>query len=821
MSGILQDFRYTLRRLQKSPGFTALAVVTLALGIGATTAVFSLVDGILLRPLLFPRADRLVAIDSLEFPPGVASTNLAAANHIDTSYPNFFDWKKQQRTFESLASFDDAPRLFSRPDQEGARVLRAARVSANLFSTLGVAPALGRAFTADEEQPGHRVVILSHELWVSDFGSSPSAIGQTVKISDELSTIVGIMPAGFYYPTDDPVLFFTTYAADAEGSNPRIWHRDEDRLSIVGRLKPGVDSKQASADLNAIERGLTQQYSENRYRSGAALTPLLEYAVGGVRPALTLLLAAVGAVLLIGCSNVAGLLLARASQRKAELALRTALGAGRARIVRQLLVEATLLAAAGGISGIGLASLLLRIGLRSIPSGLPRLYSVEINSRVQVFAVLVSAATVSLCGLLPAWRSSQLAPVNALREAGHGITGGRRRSRLHHTLVVVETALGFVLLVASGLLIKSLLNRLRVPPGFDTQHTLSFDVALTNKRYPDPAKIPFFDKLLPQLAALPGVQSVGAGHPLPTHSASNGDSTPLTISGHLDSPNDPPTAVASAVIPGYFETLSIPLIRGRILTAHDNDPKAAPVALINQSFARRYFPSEDALGRYFTPQVAGPAVARQIVGIVGDTRTEDLQPPPQPQFFLPYAQDSNHQRPVVVMRVFGDPLSYENSVRRVVANIDKDPAVFGYHTFIDQINTESAQSRFDALLVSGFGAIALLLSAVGLYSVLSFVVSERSRELGLRMAFGATRSDLLRVVLKRGLAIAAIGILLGASVSIFAARWIADMLFNVAVLDGSVLFGVSAVLLVVSTVAALVPALRAAHLDPMVMLRNE
>ncbi len=823
LSTVVQDLTYAVRQFRRSPGFTAMVVLTLAIGIGATTVIFSLVDGILLRPLPFPQADRLVGVTTLDFPPGVAPTNLSAADSLPTSYPDFFDWRRETRCFEALASYDPTARLFSKAAGEDAEVITGGRVSANLFSTLGVLPVLGRTFTADEEQPGHRVAILSHELWVSDFASAPDAIGQTVKISDVPYTVVGVMPSGFHYPIGQPALFWSTYAIDAEGSEPETSYRDRDRLAIVGRLRAGVGLQQALAEMNSIQRGLAQSYPEDLNKLGVSVAPLLNEAVADVRSVLTLLSAAVGAVLLIGCANVAGLLLARANGRRAEVALRAALGASRVRVIRQLLVEALLLALAGGGAGILLSVGLLRVALRFIPWDLPRLYSISIDGRVLAFAVALSAATALIFGLLPAWRMSRLDPANALRELASNATSGRRRNRLQHTLVVGQTALGFTLLIGSGLLIKSLVRMLHVEPGFDSKHTLFFDVALTNKRYPVPTKVAFYDKLLPELAALPGVEQVSAGHPRPDSSAWS-VWTNVAIPGFGASPLDPPGAEATATTPGYFETLSIPLLRGRTFTPQDNDAKSAPVAVISQSFARKYFPVEDPIGRYFTPTFdhsGDPVVARQIIGIVGDTRASDLWDAYEPRFYLPYAQNPSHQRPDVVMRVLGDPHSYEDAARKIVARFDPDAPLFGYHTFADNIALQSAQPRFEAFVVSGFAAIALLLSALGLYAVLSYVVTERMRELGLRMALGASRSDLLWLVLTRALVLASLGIVLGGLASIYATRLITDALFNVTPLDWSVFMIVTLVLMLVSTIAALAPAVRAANVDPMRTLREQ
>jgi predicted permease len=456
-----------------------------------------------------------------------------------------------------------------------------------------------------------------------------------VKISDQPSTIVGVMPKGFHFPVGDPVYFWATFAAYTEGPSPVTSMRGEDRLSIIGRIKKSAGAKQALADLNTIQRNLADQYSENTYRLGVLIAPLLEESVADARTGLSLLFAAVGTVLIIGCTNVAGLLLARANGRQSEIAVRTALGASRLQVLRQLLVEALLLAFAGGALGIPMSLALLRIGLRFIPSDVPRLYAVSIDARVLTFAIVLSIATALAFGLIPAWKMSRSDPASSLRDGGATTTSGRRRNRVHHALVVAETALGFILLICSGLLIRSVVKVLVVDPGFDT-HTVAFDVALTRTRYPDPSKVRFYDKLLPAIAALPGVEKVSAGHPTPFRGPSW---TNCFIAGFPTEGWNIPTATDAVVEPGYFETLSIPLIRGRIFDQHDNDAKSAPVAVINQSFAKEYFPGKDPIGHYFTPQLdrkpGDPRIARQIVGIVGNTRNGDLSSPYLPEFSCP------------------------------------------------------------------------------------------------------------------------------------------------------------------------------------------
>ena len=822
-SGFVADARFATRQLRRSPGFALAAVITLAIGIGATTAIFSLVDGILLRPLPFPRVDRLLAVETLEFPPGVAPTNPAAANYLNTSYPDFFDWQRQNRTFESLASYDTIYRLFSKKDGTHADVMIGGRVSANLFSTLGVRPALGRDFTAEEELPGHRVVILSHELWVSAFNASRDVLGETVRISDVPYTIIGVMPADFHYGTLKPGLYWSTYSIDTEGQFHVTGQRDSNNLDVVGRLKDGVTAQQALADLNRIQRGLAQQYTEDRFKLAAAVMPLLDQSIADYRGPLTFLFISVGVLLLIGCANVAGLLLARANRRQPELALRTALGAGRGRIVRQLLVEALLLALSGGLLGIALAFSLLRIGVHLVPGDFPRLYNAALDGRVLAFAVVLSAVTSIVFGMLPAWRMSRQDPAHTLRESGLHMTSGRRRNRLHQLLVVGQTALGFTLLIGSGLLIRSFVNVLRIEPGFETKNRLFFDVALTNARYPVPMKVAFYEKLIPKIAALPGVQRVSAAHPLPILWGRD-SAMKIDIAKHPASPDNPAMAVAVAALPGYFETLSIPLVRGRTFVAHDNDPNSARVAVINQSMAQKYFPNEDPVGEYFTPvfeHSTEPIVARQIIGIVGNTRSDDAWEPYSPQFFLPYAQVPSHQRPLVVMQVSGDPRSYEDTMRKLAAQLDPDEPLFNYQTFEEGIDQQAAQSRFEAAIVSGFSGIALLLSAIGLYAVLSYVVSERMRELGLRMAFGATRSDILQLVLKRAAILAGLGVITGVVASLWTTKFVSDLLINVAPLDRSVFLIVTLLLVGVSMMAALAPALRAARVDPVRSLREE
>jgi putative ABC transport system permease protein len=824
LTGVLQDITISIRQLRRSPTFTVAAIVTLALAIGATTSIFTLVDGILLRPLPLPEPDGLVAINTLEFPPGTSPNGPQAGYAQGSSYPDFFDWQGQNHTFESISSYEENSRLFSKSNGDGAQVIHCGRVSANLFSTLGVAPELGRTFSPEEEKPGHRVVILSHELWVSAFGSSRDVIGQVVNVSHEPSIIVGVMPSGFHYPVNQPALFWATYAANTEGPFPITSIREDNDLNIVGRLKPGVTMKQALADLNTIQRQLAQQYPVDRNRSAVLLRPLLDEQVEDIRGALTLLSASVSVVLLIGCANVAGLLLARATSRRSELALRTSLGASRVRIIRQLLIESLLLALGGGLLGFFSSIAFVRVGIRLVPGDVPRLFNVSIDARVLLFAVALSCATAVVFGLLPALRNSRSDPAHFLRDRGITMTSGRKRNRLHYTLVVFETALGFALLIGSGLLIKSMMNLFHLCPGFDTSQTLHFDVALTQARYPDPSKVEFYKKLLPELERIPGVIRVSAGHPMPG-GGGGGSWNRFSVAGHADPPDNLPSCTVHVAMPGLFETVSIPLLWGRTFTERDNLATAPPVAIVNRAFVRKFLPNEDPIGHYLTPHFeysTEPIIARQIIGVVGDTLSGDpWEDPYQPDIFLPYAQYPTHPRPRVIMKVSGDPISYRRTIQEVAKRIDPEALVFDYGTFSDRVGEVAMQPRFEAALVSAFAAIALVLSAVGLYAVLAYIVAERTRELGLRIAFGASRSDILVIVLWRALSLTLLGVLAGAGASLLFVKLVSGFLFRVQPLDASTFATVTLTLLSVSVFAALAPAIRAAWVNPIRTLREQ
>jgi putative ABC transport system permease protein len=690
-----------------------------------------------------------------------------------------------------------------------------------------VAPVRGRDFRRDEEKPGNRVVILSHELWVSAFNSSESIIGRQIKLSDEPYTVIGVLPAGISFPFVAPAALelWTTPALDAAGKDPSTEQRGWNQLDTVARLKPGLTETQAEAEMNSIQRDLAKSYADtNATETAARVGPLLQETVGNVRPALRILFAAVAALLLIACANVAGLLLARGSSRQPELAVRAALGASRSEITLQLLVESLLLSLVGGVAGIMVATLTLKGLLLVIPKNLPRLDNIVINGPVLAFAIGVSVLTGIVFGLLPARRLARLDPALALREGTRTSTSGRRQHRLHSALVIAETALGLVLLAGAGLLIRSFLHILSADPGFNPQHVLTFRVGVSDKSYPEQKRIQLYDQLLSRLKALPGAKDATAAFPLP-FSGGNMSIT-FDIQGRPSPPGAGPDARASVIEPDYFQTLEIPLLQGRVLTQQDDRADAPPVIVINEALAKKYFPNEDALGKRLQTgfdkddDPAKPGKWREVVGVVANVKRLGAAELPLPEYYVPYGQAAVTP-PYVALRVNGDPASYANAVNGVVASLDKELPVYRVRTLEENVANASAQPRFQTLLLTGFAAIALLLAAIGLYAVLSYMVSQRTHEIGLRMALGAQRGNVLQMILRRGVSLAVIGVGLGIAISALLTRFLASLLYGVKPLDAVTFVSVSAILLAVSAMASLVPAARAAGLDPMKTLRDQ
>ena len=821
MPDLITHLRFALRQQRRNPGFALTAILTLAIGIGATTAIFSMFYGVLLRPLPYSQSDRLVAMIPQTTRPG-------AAEHADdeASYPNFRDWRDQAHSFASMASYHSESLVLNATGSNAARNLQIAVVSSDFFRVLGVTPALGRDFTRNEEQAGSRVVVLSHELWVSAFDASTSIVGQQVRLSDETYTVAGVLPEGIGFPfvAPTPIELWTTPALDAVGKHPSTEQRGWSQLDIIARLKSGVPLSQAEAEMNSISRNLAAAYPDsNANQTSVRITSLLQQTVGNERPALYILFGSVAALLLIACANVAGLLLARGSSRQSELAVRSALGASRTEVTMQLLMESLLLSVLGGVAGILLAQIMLKGLLQFVPRNLPRVDGIAINLPVMVFALGVSVLTGILFGLLPARRLAKLDPALALQNGTRTSTSGRNQHRLHSVLVIAETALGLVLLVGAGLLIRSFMHLLASDPGFNPQHVLTFRVGVTDKTYPEAKRIEFYRQLLARLDTLPGVKSATAAFPLVF--SGGGMQISFKIQGHPVTTGNQPDARASVVEPDYFQTLEIPLLRGRFLTPHDNEANAPPAIVINEALARKYFPNEDALGKriqsgFDEGEEGQPGVWREVVGIVANVKRLGMTEPAAPEYYVPYGQAAITP-PYVAMRVSGDPASYANSVAAVVASIDKELPVYRVRTLEENVSTASAQPRFQTLLLTAFAGIALLLAAVGLYAVLSYMVVQRTHEIGLRMALGAQRGNVLKLILNRGITLAVIGVASGIAASALLTRFLGSMLYGVKPLDPITFLCVAALLLAVSAVASLVPASRAARLDPMKTLRDQ
>jgi len=700
-------------------------------------------------------------------------------------------------------------------------MLDAPVVSAEFFRVLGVRPLLGRDFLPADERPGVHVAILSYALWQSAFGGARDILGRPITLDGQSHVVAGVMPAGFVFPIQNPApSLWTTLADDAEGDKPRTAQRGFDSLDVVARLPPGATLAQAHAELSVIARSIAAQYPDtNKPYTAAIVQPMLEHVAGDFRPALRLLFGAVILVLLIACANVAGLLLARATRRRGEIALRSALGAGRGKIIRQVLMESVLLSLCGGALGVALSSWALDALLHFVPSDLPRASQISVDGTVLVFVTAVSLLTGLLFGVVPAWRMSRLDPALALRDGGRSMTAGRGQHRLHNWLVIAETAIGLVLLVGSGLLIRSFVHVLHVDPGFDARHVLTARLTVPLARYTQPQRLQFYDRFLGKLGMLPGVQSAAAAFPLPLMRGNIGIS--IQIEGHPTAPGDAPSEQLAVVTPDFFRALRIPILSGRAFTPRD-DSKGPPVIIINARFARKYFPGENPIGKHIKPGLSDgitPEAMREIVAVVGNVKRQSLTAEAEPIYYLPYAQ-AIITSPMLAIRTAGDPASLIGPLRAALANEDKDIPLYGVETLEAAASNAAAQPRFQTLLLACFAGMALLLSAIGLYAVLSYMVAQRTFEIGVRMALGAQRADVLRMIVRRGLTLALAGIAIGLAAATLLTRLMTGMLYGVEPLDPVTFAAVAAILLVVSLAASSAPAWRAAQLDPTRTLRD-
>ncbi len=738
------------------------------------------------------------------------------------SYPDFFDWRSQNKSFSALASLHDND--FTLTGNGEPQHLTGEVVSADFFRVLGVRPALGRDFTNDDEKPGAHVVLLSHTLWESAFGSASDIVGRAITLDNKSYTVVGVMPKGFEFPIQNPApVLWTSLGDDAydPSGDPMTSERGAHLLDVIGRLKPEVIADQARGDLEVLAHNLAAQYPDtNRHFVGAVVTTELESLVGDTRPVLRILFGAVTFVLLIACANVAGLLLARSSRRRSEFAVRAALGASRSQIVRQMLVESVAIALCGGVAGLALATGLLRGLLRLVPSDVPRLGQVSVDGNVLAFAMAISVMTGLLFGVLPAWRTSRVNPSSAMRDGNRTATTGRGQHRLQNSLVVAQTAIGLVLLVASGLLIHSFVRVLQVDPGFDRRNVLIASLSLPDSRYTSAQQTQFYQQLVARVRALPGVKSASAGWPLPL--SQSGMRISFDIEGHPLPEGDRNTARVTLANPGYFATLRIPVLRGREFQDSDN-AKATPVVIVSESFAQKYFSNEDPIGKHITPGLSDDTVKevpREIIAVVGDVKSGGLKKDIAPEYYLPFAQ-AVVMSPRLVVRTVADPVALIAPLRGLVAEIDRNLPLYDVKTMDEMVSRSAAQPRFQAMLLTCFAAIALLLSAVGLYGLLSYLVVQRTLEIGVRIALGAQRGSVLGMFLRKGLMLAAIGLAIGIALSIALTRLMSGLLFGVRPTDPLTFVVVSMVLLLVSFLASSLPAYRASTLDPMTTLRDQ
>jgi len=799
-----QDVRYGLRMLAKHPGFTGIAVLTLALGIGANTAMFSVIEAVLLRPLSYSNADQLVSVASMWERGGVTTP-------YSCSPPDFFDWRDQNRSFSSMFAFHTSERALTGRGE--AKRLRAVVTTAGIFPTLKVHPIIGREFTAEENRKGaNHVAILGYGFWQADFGGLPDAIGKTIELDSEPYKIIGVMPRDFRFPLRDSDAYLPI------GFDDKVMtQRGAHYLSVLGRLKPGVSVAQANEDLVAIMAELRRLYPDKDGKWGVQAERWSRRLVGDIRPALLVLLGAVGLVALSACANVSNLLLARATVRQREMAMRRALGAGRLRIVRQILTESLMLAICAGAASLLLAHWALLGIVRFGPKDIPRLASVGLNTAVLTFTLGVSVVSALLFALIPAMRSSRMEVGSLLKMSG---SSSREAGRARSILLVGEVAFSMMLLAGAGLLVRSFVGLRSLNPGFDPQGVLTLDVSVPDAHYKNSLALEdYWDQALAKLRGLPGVTSVDAVTPLPL----SGDdfSSSFSVEGRNIPEKDQQSAELRWATPHYFRTLGIPLRKGRTFTDADR-LGAAGVLLISETAAHMFFPAGDAIGQKIDFGAGGGYEKNkgEIVGVVGDVRHFGLDAPIAPTFYVPLSQ-AGMDGASLVIRAQASPAALGQPARKLIQEIDRD-ALVGEPVMFDSLLADSLGQRlFYMMLLGAFAALALVLAAVGLYGVISYSVAQRTQEIGIRVAMGAARWQVLSMVMKNGLEFVLLGLAAGQGMALMLHRTMQGLLVGVSATDALTLLVAAAVLLLVAIVACYVPAWRAARMDPLVALRFE
>jgi putative ABC transport system permease protein len=813
METFWQDIRYGIRMLFKAPSVSIVATIALALGIGANTAIFSVVNAVLLRPLPFSNSETLMNVWETDSTRGYQRGS--------ASYPNFVDWRDQSHSFERMSTYHTND--FIMTGRGESTRLQGAVVNADLFPLLGVNPIIGRAFLPDEDKPGEtgRVVLLSQQLFQSRFNSDPNVVNQSLVLDGKNYTIVGVMPEAFQFPIqNNPVELWTTVALDREGKEPITDERGAHYMNVIARLKPGVAKEQAQAEMTSISARLEQQYPDKDLHKSSRVESTLEALVGDIRPALLILLGAVGCVLLIACANVANLLLARAMTRHKEMAIRSALGASRLRVVRQLLTESVLLSLAGGGLGLFLAvwwsDLLVNLGKENIPRAL----QVGLDWRVLAFTLIVSVVTGVVFGLVPAIHSSKTELTESLKEGGRGSGEGARRNRVRGVLVVSELAIAVVLLVGAGLLIQSLWRLRHVSPGFESQNLLTFVVGIPEVKYPTEKQAQFYHELVARVGTLPGVRSATSVIPLPL----SGDLFRISFEteGRPVAKGDQPSADFFAIGDDYFKTLGVTVLKGRDFTERDNKASSG-VIIVNQTFARKFFPNEDPIGKRIKPGIStdlDKPVMREIVGVVSDVRNRNLSSDLREGFFVPSRQLPFNQMTMIV-RTTSDPHSVITAVQNEVHSMDQELPVYSIKTMDEYISATVAAPRFNATLLVIFAIVALVLTIVGLYGVMSYSVAQRTNEIGIRMALGAQTRDVLRLIVSQGFKLVLIGLVIGLAGAFGLMSIISSLLFGVTWKDPLTFATVAVLLAFVALLACYIPARRATRLDPLNALRYE
>jgi len=807
METLFKDIRYGFRLLLKKPGFSVVAALTLALGIGANTAIFSAVNAVLLRPLPYREPSRLVEIWETNPLKGWKDAPVAPAN--------FYDWEQQNDVFEGMANYSPGPGNFALTGKDESERLRGMRTSGNLFSVLGVEAALGRTFLPEETWKGkNEVVILSHGLWKRRFGEDPSIIGQMISLDGKNYTVVGVMPDRFYFPTKDVDLWVPWGFDPTKIANLRRPHF----MRVVARLKSGKTPAQAQTEMNTIAGRLEQEYPGTNTQMGAGLGLLHDWTVTDTRLPLLILLAAVGFILLISCANIANLLLARAATRMREMAIRTALGAGRRRIVRQLLTESLVMSAGGGALGLLLAVWGKELLLAFSPGNIPRFDEISVDATVFGFTLGITFLTTLIFGLVPALASSKVDLTTSLKEGGQKGGGDSRHNRARNLFVVLEVAFALMLLIGAGLMIKSFVRLQRVDPGFDPDNILTLAISLPGSKYKeDPQLISFYQQALERIKSLPTVGDAAVTLALPSQGAAW--TSDFSIEGRA--PEDYGKEVRHNVVSSdYFRTMKVPLAGGRLFTDYD-DKDHPMVVVINEALARGFFSNEDPIGKrlkFSKPEVEDDWIT--IVGVVKNEKLEGLAAEVKPEVYQSFLQTANNSANFVV-RTTTDPRALTTAVRTEISAIDKDIPIFNVKTMKEVLYESIARERFTVLLLTIFAGVALILSAIGIYGVMSYAVTERTHEIGIRMALGANTSDVLKLVVRQGIKLALAGVGLGIAGAFALTRLIANLLFGVGATDPLTFTVISLLLTSVALLACWLPARRAAKVDPMVALRYE